>query len=75
MTHTQHNGALLHARYAGRSFDVPLETLDVTANSGVRQIKQALAAHLDVAEAKFNDYVVDVHANGNITLRPEAVFG
>jgi hypothetical protein len=75
MTHTTSNGAVLHVRYAGRSFDVPLSTLDVTADSGVRQIKRALAAHLDVAEAKFDDYVVDVHANGNITLRPEAVFG
>ncbi|HVT83484.1 MAG TPA: hypothetical protein VHM90_22780 [Phycisphaerae bacterium] len=75
MTRIANTGALLHVRYSGRSFDVPLEVLDVTADSGVRQIKQALAAHLDVAEAKFNDYVVDVHANGNITLRPEAVFG
>jgi hypothetical protein len=73
MTDTTQN--VIHVRYAGRSFDVPLETLDVSANSGVRQIKRALATHLDVAEGKFDDYVVDVHANGNLTLRPEAVFG
>jgi hypothetical protein len=75
MTNQINTAPVLHVRYAGRSFDVPLELLDVNANSGVRQIKRALAAHLDVAEAKFNDYVVDVHANGNLSLRPEAVFG
>jgi hypothetical protein len=75
MTNTANNEAVLHVRYAGRSFDVPLSTLDVSVQSGVRQIKRALASHLDVAEAKFDDYVVDVHANGNLTVRPEAVFG
>ena len=75
MTNTASNEAVLHVRYAGRSFDVPLSALDVTARASVRQIKHALAAHLDVAEAKFDDYVVDVHPNGNLTVRPEAVFG
>jgi len=75
MSNLTHNGAVLHVRYAGRSFDVALDALDLSNRSTVRQIKHALAAHLDVAEAKFDDYVVDLHANGNITLRPEAVFG
>jgi len=28
-----------------------------------------------VAEGKLNDHVVDRHETGNLTLRPEAVFG
>ena len=39
------------------------------------QIKHALAVHLDVPEAKLRDYVVDRHQTGNLTVRPEAVFG
>ena len=39
------------------------------------QIKRALALALDVPYSKLDAYVVDRHANGNLTLRPEAVFG
>jgi len=34
-----------------------------------------LSGYLDVPEAKFRDYVVDRHETGNLTVRPEAVFG
>lgn len=67
--------AVLHARFEGRSFDVALGDLDLGGASTDRQVKQALARHLDVNEAKFRDYVVDRHTNGNLTVRPEAVFG
>lgn len=67
--------AVLHARFDGRSFDVALSDLDLGDAATDRQIKQALARHLDVNEAKLNDYFVDRHVNGNLTLRPEAVFG
>jgi hypothetical protein len=69
------NEATLHVRYAGRSFDVPLADLDVGAASPEREIKNRLAAYLDVREVVFRDYTVDRHETGNLTLRPEAVFG
>ena len=69
------NGALIHVRFAGRSFDVPATQLDLALGASDAQIKQALAHHLDVGVARFDDYVVDRHANGNLTVRPEAVFG
>jgi hypothetical protein len=68
-------GAVLHIRFEGRSFDVPLSDLDVGTLSNDSDVKQALARYLNVPEAKFRDYVVDRHETGNLTLRPEAVFG
>ena len=67
--------AVIHVRFNGRSFDVPLSALDVGSRSRDSDIKRNLARHLEVAESRLNDYVVDRHANGNLTIRPEAVFG
>ena len=68
-------GAVIHVRFAGRSFDVPIEQFDLGIGSSDEQIKRALAQHLEVPASRLADYVVDRHANGNLTLRPEAVFG
>jgi hypothetical protein len=66
---------VLHIRFDGRSFDIPLGDLDVGALSADADVKRALAGYLNVAEEKFRDYVVDRHETGNLTVRPEAVFG
>ena len=67
--------AVIHVRFNGRSFDVPLSALDVGSRSRDVEIKRNLARHLEVSDARLEDYVVDRHANGNLTIRPEAVFG
>jgi hypothetical protein len=67
--------ALLHVRFDGRSLDIPLGSLDVGTESDDREIKRALARHLHVAEGALRDYAVDRHETGNLTVRPEAVFG
>jgi len=69
------NGAVLHVRFEGRSQDIRLAELDLGPQSGDAAVKQALARHLGVAEAQLRDYVVDRHDTGNLTVRPEAVFG
>jgi hypothetical protein len=69
------NGAVLHVRFEGHSRDVALAELDVGPHSSDAAIKQALARYLGVAEAKLRDYVIDRHETGNLTVRPEAVFG
>ncbi len=66
---------VLHIRFDGRSLDILLADLDVGALSADREVKQAVAAYLDVAVDKFRHYVVDRHNTGNLTIRPEAVFG
>lgn len=68
-------GAVLHVRFDGRSLDIPMNDLDVGPRSDDRAIKRALARHLEVPEAKLDDYVVDRHETGNLTVRPDAVFG
>jgi hypothetical protein len=67
--------AVLHVRFDGRSLDVPLSDLDVGTVSEDCEIKRALARHLRVAEGTLHDYTVDRHETGNLTVRPEAVFG
>jgi hypothetical protein len=67
--------AVVHVRFAGRSFDIPLSALDLGALSADGQIKRGVARYLDVSVDRFTAYTVDRHANGNLTVRPEAVFG
>jgi hypothetical protein len=66
---------VLHVRFDGRSVDVALADLDVRAGANDDEIKRAVARYLDVAVNRFRDFTVDRHATGNVTLRPEAVFG
>jgi hypothetical protein len=67
--------AVIHLRFEGRSLDVAVDALDVGQFSSDGEIKRALARQLEVPETKFRDYVVDRHETGNMTVRPEAVFG
>ena len=67
--------AVIHVRFGGRSFDVPMSQLDLGLGSSDEQIKRTLAQYLEIPFGRLSDYVIDRHANGNLTLRPEAVFG
>lgn len=69
------DGPVLHIRFDGRSFDIPLADLDVGTLSNDVDVKRSLAGYLNVPERKLRDYVVDRHETGNLTVRPEAVFG
>ena len=71
----QQNAPLLHIRFEGRSYDVPLSELDLGPLSTDDDVRTALANHLDVSARSLRSYVVERHANGNMTVRPEAVFG
>jgi hypothetical protein len=74
--HLQRNRPpVAHVRFDGRSLDVPLSDLGVTADAGEQDIRRAIARHLEVPEERLRDYVLDRHETGNVTLRPEAVFG
>lgn len=66
---------VLHIRFDGRSFDIPFSDLDVGSISSDAEIKRALSGYLNVPEVKFRHYVIDRHETGNMTVRPEAVFG
>lgn len=75
MAELLNDGAVLHVRFDGRSLDLPLGEINVGLGADDREIKGALARHLDVPEAHLRDYTVDRHETGNLTVRPEAVFG
>ncbi|MBA3533609.1 MAG: hypothetical protein H0T73_16965 [Ardenticatenales bacterium] len=66
---------LIHVRFDGKSWDIALTNVDVGEGSNDHEVRQALARYLDVPAGKLAPYVVERHANGNITVRPEAVFG
>lgn len=75
MIHAANNERLLHIRFDGRSVDIPLDDLDVGPVSADADIKRAVADYLGAPVEKFRHYVVDRHETGNLTIRPEAVFG
>lgn len=65
----------LHIRFEGRSWNLPMRDLDLGQFSCDDDVRSALALYLGVPRPKLDLYVVERHANGNITVRPEAVFG
>jgi hypothetical protein len=68
--------AEVHVRYEGQSVDITFNQLDIGPLSEDRAIKAALAGYLDVPEQKFSSFVVDRNTStGDITVRPQAVFG
>jgi hypothetical protein len=67
---------IVHVRFEGRSLQYDARVLDVdTLASDDAQVKLALARRLDVPVGRLTAYVVERHDNGNLTIRPEAVFG
>ena len=64
-----------HVRLEGKSYDVPLSVLDVSATSSHREIQRAVARYLEISDLRLRDTVIDRHPSGNLTLRPQAVFG
>lgn len=75
MTDLRENTAVVHVRFDGKSYDIPLTALELGLVPGDEAVKRAVACFLDVGEARLSDYVVDRHHTGNLTVRPEAVFG
>jgi hypothetical protein len=69
------NVPMLHIRYDGRSYDVPLIELDLGPLSTDDDVRTGLANYLDIPVRSLRSYVVERHVTGNMTVRPEAIFG
>jgi len=85
------NDLVLHVRYDGKSTDIPfdeffrsdrLDRVGVNSDKATSasdltdtQIKHMLASYFDKSSSEFDGYVLDREENGNITCRPQAVFG
>jgi len=65
----------LHVRHDGHSYDFQFTDLDIGDLSTDSQIRQAAASALGVTPTKLANFSIDRAANGEITLRPQAVFG
>ena len=67
---------MVHVRFEGRSFDLTEQQLSLmTAMASDREIKERLAQHFDVSLNRLKPYVVDRTPNGDLIVRPEAVYG
>ena len=82
---------MVHLKYEGRSETIEFDVLFPTeryASIGIaagttatpqtvseQQIRLALAQHFDVGLDEFEEHFIEINPNGNITVRPEAVFG
>jgi hypothetical protein len=66
---------MVHVRFEGRSYD--LQEAQVKIESGMTDelIKQRLAEYFDVPVDRLHLYVVDRTPNGDVIVRPEAVYG
>ena len=67
--------AVVHVRFAGEVLELPLASLDLGPASSDSQIKRAVATGLLIPLDRLEDHTVDRHSNGNLTVRPNDVFG
>jgi hypothetical protein len=65
----------IHVRVQGRSHDLSLEDLGIVAGMSDNEIREAVSRHLDITLDSFKNTIVERHATGSLTIRPEAVFG
>lgn len=69
------NNAVIHVRVEGRSRDIAIDLLDISPDSSDEKVKEVVARFMELSGAAVKTCVVERHENGNMTLRPEAVFG
>lgn len=72
---TQHGSATIHIRVMGRSRNIPLAQLNLQPYASDETIRQEVARFMEVPVERLKDTFIERHENGNITVRPEAVFG
>ena len=65
----------VHILYGGLSNNIDMSSLDVGDISTDTQIREAVAAYLEVPNSKMANYEVDRSPSGDVTLRPQANFG
>ena len=66
---------MVHVRFEGRSYDLSEQQIDVRQGMSDTEVKERLAQHFEVEGNRFMSYVVDRAPNGNLIVRPEAVYG
>ena len=66
---------MVHVRFEGRSFDLTRRELGLNGHGHDADVKDRLARHFEVSPERFSPYVVERRPNGDLIVRPEAVYG
>ncbi len=66
---------MIHLRFEGRSYDFSENKLGIRVGDDNAEIRKRLAQRLDVGTGRLEGYVVDRRPNGDLIVRPEAVYG
>ena len=66
----------VHIRFNGISHDTDYADLDLSEMSSDDVVREAVATYLDAPLGKLENFVVDRNpTTGDLTVRPQAVFG
>jgi len=66
---------MVHIRFEGRSLDLAERDLRLTSGMSDDEIKRRVADRLDIGTERLKQYVIDRAPNGNLIVRPVAVYG
>ena len=66
---------MVHVRFEGRSFDFTEGQLGLQTIENDEEVKERLAERFNVRLESLEPYVVDRTARGDVSVRPEAVYG
>lgn len=68
--------AQLHIRFNGQSHDIEQSEVDLGDLSTDDNVREAAARYLNAPVTKFSSFQVDRNSEtGDVTLRPQAIFG
>ncbi len=65
----------VHVRFEGHSYDVDAADFNLSPQPSDAEVRLALAMFFEVPISRFAPYVIERYGNGNLTVRPEAIFG
>ena len=65
----------IHVRFNGRSDTFDCGTFGISTITSDDEIKEKLAHYYDQEKDALDNLVIEHLANGNITVRPQAVYG
>jgi hypothetical protein len=66
---------MVHIRYEGRSVDLSEAQLSIHAGMSDAEIKERVARRFEAGAKQLEFYVIDRTPNGDLVVRPEAVYG
>jgi hypothetical protein len=66
---------MIHVRFEGKSWDLPMSQAGLSPTSSPAEIRENVSRLLGLSLPLLNSYTLERHPNGNVTIRPEAVFG